>query len=158
MYFLRVVSFASILALFLPSTGAVPHSKDNLKRQRSRPDDHTLNRQRADAVKEAFTYAWDGYYKYAFPNDELNPVTNSFSNSRWVNRSITAIDNWLASNRNGWGASAVDAFSTALVMQIPEIVNQILDFIPTINFDETSDQISLFETTIRYLGGLLSGR
>jgi hypothetical protein len=61
------------------------------------------------------------------------------------------------SDRNGWGASAVDAFSTALVMQIPEIVDQILDYIPTINFDEADDEISLFETTIRYVGGLLSG-
>ena len=43
---------------------------------------HTLNRERADAVKEAFTHAWDGYYKYAFPHDELHPVTNGFSDSR----------------------------------------------------------------------------
>lgn len=42
-------------------------------------------------------------------------------------------------------------------MQIPEIVDQILDYIPTINFDEADDEISLFETTIRYVGGLLSG-
>jgi hypothetical protein len=27
-------------------------------RQSSRPDNHTLNRERADAVKEAFTFAW----------------------------------------------------------------------------------------------------
>lgn len=39
---------------------------------------------RANAVKEAFEFAWDGYYKYAFPNDELLPVNNSFSNSRYV--------------------------------------------------------------------------
>jgi mannosyl-oligosaccharide alpha-1,2-mannosidase len=58
--------------------------------------------------------------------------------------------------RNGWGASAVDAFSTACVMQIPDIVNTILEFIPTIDFDQTSDQVSLFETTIRYIGGLVS--
>jgi mannosyl-oligosaccharide alpha-1,2-mannosidase len=43
-------------------------------------------------------------------------------------------------------------------MQIPQIVNQIIDYIPKINFDETADQISLFETTIRYLGGMLSGQ
>lgn len=61
-------------------------------------------------------------------------------------------------DRNGWGASAVDAFSTALVMEIPEVVNQILDFVPTINFDQTNSEVSLFETTIRYLGGLLSGQ
>jgi Glycosyl hydrolase family 47 len=60
--------------------------------------------------------------------------------------------------RNGWGASAVDAFSTACVMQLPDIVNTILDYIPTIDFDHTSDGVSLFETTIRYLGGMLSGK
>lgn len=56
---------------------------------------------RANAVKDAFKTAWDGYYqyvasirglvwrifadsanRYAFPNDELTPVNNSFSNSR----------------------------------------------------------------------------
>ena len=38
--------------------------------QSSRPDDHALNRQRADAVKAAFTFAWDGYYKYCKGQDE----------------------------------------------------------------------------------------
>jgi hypothetical protein len=60
--------------------------------------------------------------------------------------------------RNGWGASAVDAFSTACVMQLPDIVNTILDYIPTIDFDHTADGVSLFETTIRYMGGMLSGK
>lgn len=39
-----------------------------------------------------------------------------------------------------------------------DIVDQILDYIPKINFDNTSTEVSLFETTIRYLGGLLSGK
>lgn len=64
----------------------------------------------------------------------------------------------LTNCRNGWGASAVDAFSTACVMQIPDIVNTILDYIPTIDFDHTADGVSLFETTIRYMGGMLSGK
>lgn len=42
-------------------------------------------------------------------------------------------------------------------MQIPSIVDDILEFIPTINYDETTTEVSLFETTIRYLGGMLSG-
>jgi mannosyl-oligosaccharide alpha-1,2-mannosidase len=42
-------------------------------------------------------------------------------------------------------------------MQIPSIVNTILDYIPTIDYDVTSSEVSLFETTIRYLGGMLSG-
>jgi hypothetical protein len=59
--------------------------------------------------------------------------------------------------RNGWGASAVDAFDTAIIMQLPDIVDTILEYIPTINYDATSSDVSLFETTIRYLGGMLSG-
>ncbi len=39
-----------------------------------------------------------------------------------------------------------------------EVINQILNYVPTINFDKAVGDVSLFETTIRYLGGLLSGR
>jgi len=38
--------------------------------------------QRAQAIKDAFQFAWNGYYEFAFPNDELHPVNNSFGNSR----------------------------------------------------------------------------
>lgn len=38
-----------------------------------------------------------------------------------------------------------------------EIVNQILEHIPTIDWSQTAIDVSLFETTIRYLGGMLSG-
>jgi mannosyl-oligosaccharide alpha-1,2-mannosidase len=38
---------------------------------------------RAQAVVDTFKLSWEGYYKYAFPNDELKPVTNGFSNSRY---------------------------------------------------------------------------
>jgi mannosyl-oligosaccharide alpha-1,2-mannosidase len=38
-----------------------------------------------------------------------------------------------------------------------ETVNQIISYIPTINWAVTNDSVSLFETTIRYLGGMLSG-
>lgn len=51
----------------------------------------------------------------------------------------------------------MDALSTALVMEQKDIVNQIIEYIPTINYFETATDVSLFETTIRYLGGMLSG-
>ena len=38
-----------------------------------------------------------------------------------------------------------------------DIVNQIITYIPTIDWSKTSSQVSLFETTIRYLGAMLSG-
>ena len=51
----------------------------------------------------------------------------------------------------------MDALSTALVMQQKDIVNQIIEYIPTIDYTKTNDTVSLFETTIRYLGGMISG-
>jgi mannosyl-oligosaccharide alpha-1,2-mannosidase len=38
-----------------------------------------------------------------------------------------------------------------------DIVNQIVEYVPKIDFTKTNSVVSLFETTIRYLGGLLSG-
>lgn len=106
------------------------------------PTSYVYNKTRADAVKQTFQISWDGYYQYAFPGDSLLPVSNSFAN-----------------DRNGWGASAIDALSTALIQGNTEVVNQILDFVPTIDFSVSFNdtEVSLFETTIRYLGGLLSG-
>jgi len=44
-------------------------------------------------------------------------------------------------------------------MQIPEIVNQIVDYVPDIDWSVSANNeaVSLFETTIRYVAGLLSG-
>jgi len=102
---------------------------------------------RAEAVIEMFRFAWKGYTTYAFPNDDLKPVNSSFSNSR-----------------NGWGVTAVDGLDTAIIMEQTDIVNEILDFIPTIDFTKVDTagrrgarlDVSLFETNIRYIGGLLS--
>lgn len=45
-------------------------------------------------------------------------------------------------------------------MENTEVVKQIVDHIKTINFNKTAEGaegVSLFETTIRYLGGMISG-
>ncbi|KAF5025070.1 hypothetical protein F66182_2839 [Fusarium sp. NRRL 66182] len=97
---------------------------------------------RAAAIKEVFRFSWDSYEKYAFPHDTLRPVEQSYEN-----------------DRNGWGATAVDGLSTAIIMSEPEIVTKILQHIAKTDFTRTiiDDQpISVFETTIRYLGGLIS--
>ena len=69
----------SILSLALVATQAValPASSMVYNEQlrvrdpaSSRSDDPALNRQRADAVKSAFTFAWNGYFKYCKGQDE----------------------------------------------------------------------------------------
>lgn len=99
-----------------------------------------VEQQRAAAIKDAFTFAWNGYFTTCKGQDELEPVTNACTNPR-----------------NNWGASAVDALSTALVMESQPIVTDILNYIATIDYTTTTTEVSLFETTIRYLGGMLSG-
>ncbi|KAI0200952.1 glycoside hydrolase family 47 protein [Astrocystis sublimbata] len=109
----------------------------------SRGPSYVSHPDRLAGVKEAFQRSWDGYYEYAFPNDSLKPISKSYDN-----------------DRNGWGASAVDALSTALIMENDEVVKQIVDHITTVNFNQTvegGEGVSVFETTIRYLAGMLSG-
>ncbi|KAF5646148.1 class I alpha-mannosidase 1B [Fusarium sp. NRRL 52700] len=101
--------------------------------------------QRAAAIVEAFRFSWDKYEQFAAPHDTLLPVSKTYED-----------------DRNGWGATAVDGLSTAIIMEDSEIVDKILRQIMLTDFTKTvvPDQpISLFETTIRYLGAydLLSG-
>ncbi|KAG5914497.1 hypothetical protein E4U42_000447 [Claviceps africana] len=98
---------------------------------------------RAKQVRKAFLASWDAYFKHAFPHDTLHPVTNGYGD-----------------DRAAWGVTAVDALSTAIVMNSLGVVQPILDHITQINFSTTAEAnygISLFETNIRYLGALLSG-
>ncbi|KAF5641844.1 class I alpha-mannosidase 1B [Fusarium tjaetaba] len=98
--------------------------------------------QRAARIVEAFRFSWDKYEQFAAPHDTLLPISKTYED-----------------DRNGWGATAVDGLSTAIIMEDAEIVDKILRQIMLTDFTATivPDQpISLFETTIRYLGGLLS--
>lgn len=91
------LAFVGVTALFFSSfVSASLYRRDNCTYPRQKGKDYdysgfTCNQtERAEAVVEMFRFAWDGYYKYAFPNDDLLPLSNSFSNSR-----------------SGWGLIAV---------------------------------------------------
>ncbi|KAF4125781.1 mannosyl-oligosaccharide alpha-1,2-mannosidase [Geosmithia morbida] len=101
--------------------------------------------EKAQAVKKAFELSWKGYHENAFPHDTLKPIARSYEN-----------------DRNGWGVTAIDSLTTAIIMGESDIVDQILDFAPQIDFTTTvkvNETISVFESNIRYLGGydLLKG-
>lgn len=107
---------------------------------RSPPQDlshHNLRRR--EAIISAFEFAWNGYYTTAFPHDELKPHSNL-----------------PGASRNDWGATAVDTLGTAILMELPDVVKIILAHVKSIDFHSTNTSISVFESTIRYMGGLLS--
>lgn len=57
----------------------------------------------------------------------------------------------------GWGATALNALSTAIMMEKEDVVVQILRFIPTLDFTkvEGGSKIQLFEVATRHLGGMI---
>ena len=57
---------------------------------------------------------------------------------------------------NGWGATLVDSIDTLWIMQLKDEFSVALDVIKNIDFKTSlRADIPVFETTIRYLGGLL---
>jgi mannosyl-oligosaccharide alpha-1,2-mannosidase len=95
---------------------------------------------RRKAVKEAFKHAWKGYSTYAMGHDELRPLTNGS-----------------ADGFNGWGATLVDSLDTLWIMGLTDEFEWAVANVTQIDFKTSPRKdIPMFETTIRYLGGLLA--
>ncbi|KAK0443054.1 glycoside hydrolase family 47 protein [Desarmillaria tabescens] len=101
-----------------------------------------------DLVKDIFRTSYAAYKQYAWGHDNLASKSRSYSDAR-----------------NGWGASIIDAMSTMYVMDLGDLLNDAIAYVGTVNFrsSKTLDHVryivgfySIFETTIRYLGGILS--
>ncbi|KAK3641832.1 hypothetical protein LTR56_011159 [Elasticomyces elasticus] len=95
---------------------------------------------RQQAVKKAFQRCWQAYKEHAWLKDELRPTSG------------TSKDHFA-----GWAATLVDSLDTLWIMGLKAEFEEAVQAVVTIDFSVTKsgDSISLFETTIRYLGGLL---
>ncbi|CDS13087.1 hypothetical protein LRAMOSA05271 [Lichtheimia ramosa] len=94
---------------------------------------------RREAIVDGFKHAWSGYKEYAWMHDELKPVSKSFKDPF-----------------GGWGASLVDGLSTLLVMGLEDEFREALPELEKIEFHAYDGTVSVFESIIRYMGGLLS--
>ncbi|KAG9295468.1 hypothetical protein G9A89_013497 [Geosiphon pyriformis] len=93
----------------------------------------------AEHVKAAFIYSFNGYRKHAWGFDEVQPVTGGVRNSR-----------------NGWAATIVDSLDTMLLMNLTTEYQLSRHLVATIDFKKTFSLVNVFETTIRYIGGLIA--
>lgn len=92
-----------------------------------------------DAVKSAFLHAWKGYKEKAWGKDELMPMSGSSKDPF-----------------NGWGATLIDSLDTMWIMGLKDEFEEALTMVAKTNFKTSRrSDIPIFETTIRYLGGLL---
>lgn len=94
----------------------------------------------AEEIKKEFLHAWKGYSTFAWGHDEFKPISRTFKD--WVN--------------GGMGLTIVDALDTVIIMGLKDETRKAIDWIKNnLNFNR-NEFVSLFETTIRFLGGLLS--
>jgi mannosyl-oligosaccharide alpha-1,2-mannosidase len=84
--------------------------------------------------------SWGAYRKYAWMHDELSPVTGE-SRDPFC----------------GWAATLVDSLDTLWIAGLTEAFDDAATAVADIDFTwSTRRDIPVFETTIRYLGGLLA--
>jgi mannosyl-oligosaccharide alpha-1,2-mannosidase len=94
---------------------------------------------RQQSVKEVFLRSWSAYKDNAWGHDEFSPLTKAFKD-----------------HFGGWGVTLVDSLDTLLIMGLDEEFQNALKTVELIDFSVTHMKtINVFETTIRYLGGLL---
>ncbi|GAQ88520.1 Glycosyl hydrolase family 47 [Klebsormidium nitens] len=92
-----------------------------------------------DEVKSMFYRAYNNYMEHAFPLDELRPLSCSGEDSL-----------------GGYSLTLIDAMDTlALLGDIKEFARAVRWVSCNVNFDK-NQTVSVFETNIRVLGGLLS--
>ena len=104
------------------------------------PADKKDREDKLNVIKKVFKRSWDGYREYAWLQDELSPVSGKFRNP-------------FAS----WGATLVDALDTLWIMGMKKEFEEAVKAVDQIDFTTSPrPDIPLFETTIRYLGGLIA--
>ncbi|WEW60598.1 mannosyl-oligosaccharide 1,2-alpha-mannosidase [Emydomyces testavorans] len=98
-----------------------------------------VREKRLSLIKTSFKRSWDGYKAHAWGRDELKPV---YGGSR---------DPFM-----GWGATLVDGLDTLWMMGFKTEFAEAVKAVKEIDFKTSHRKdVPLFETVIRYLGGLI---
>ncbi|CAK1551956.1 unnamed protein product [Leptosia nina] len=92
-----------------------------------------------EEVREMFQHAYDSYLKYAYPYDELRPL------------SCDGVDTW-----GSYSLTLIDALDMLVIMGNYTEFNRVVDIVLERKDFDTDINVSVFETNIRIIGGLLS--
>ena len=104
-----------------------------------RVESDNVARKRREYIKKAMKHAWSGYKKYAFGADELLPLSKE-AGGYW----------------GGLGVTLVDSLDTLWLMGLKDEFWEARDWVQhKLSFHDVG-AVSVFEVTIRSLGGLLS--
>jgi hypothetical protein len=131
-----------VSSLYSLPTGAPesPIPKIQAPRPAESREEGAIRDARRDAVRSAFLRSWDGYKENAWLHDEVAPLSGK------------SLDPF-----GGWAATLVDALDTLYIMGLEEEFDVAVTAASRIDFGTTElEQINVFETVIRYLGGFLA--
>ena len=105
-----------------------------------------------DSVSEMFYHVYDGYKEYAFPHDELRPISRTHTDSLVE----LGASSPTRANYSGIALTLIDSLDTLAVLGNASEFTWAVQWISeNVTFD-LDIEVSLFETNIRVLGGLLS--
>ncbi|KAF4556221.1 putative glycosyl hydrolase family 47 protein 2 [Elsinoe fawcettii] len=129
---------SSTIALPTASPKAIPKIQHTFKKETEAEKTDRLKK--LAAIKKLAQHAWAGYRAEAWGHDEVRPITGGWK-----------------SPFGGWAATLVDSLDTLWIMGMKEEFEEAVAKVAKIDFTTCSrEDIPLFETTIRYLGGMLS--
>ena len=131
------------------TTGVVPITSEpsfsrptHLEQQQNNSSPKTnLDLARRMQVVSALRHSWAGYKTAAFGKDEFMPLSKG--TKQW-------------GDGRGIGATMIDALDTLLLAEINDEADAVIDWVDkSLHYDQDI-KVSVFETTIRVLGGLIS--
>ncbi|KAJ0178934.1 hypothetical protein K1T71_005709 [Dendrolimus kikuchii] len=108
------------------------------------PDTDPENKKKLETVKEMMRHAWNNYKLYAWGKNELKPISKRAH---------------LSSVFGGGdlGVTIVDGLDTLYLMGLHDEFREGRDWVAEhLHINEIDSELSVFETTIRFVGGLLS--
>ena len=95
---------------------------------------------RRQEVKKVFEKCWASYKREAWLKDDLMPISGGHKDQF-----------------SGWAATLVDSLDTLWIMGLRKEFDEAVEAVAQIDFGESTNMmINIFETNIRYLGGLMA--
>ncbi|KAK6533909.1 hypothetical protein TWF281_005254 [Arthrobotrys megalospora] len=143
--FVLAISFYLFHQALFPSSGTrgfdfvIPHN-GRIQYPFKEKGINARDAKKADAVKEVMKRTWKLYKERAWGFDEIRPVSGKHRNSR-----------------NGWGATIIDSMTTTALMGLSDAFADQYDWVVNhVDFNKAEGLVDPFETTIRYIGALVS--
>ncbi|KAF1996825.1 glycoside hydrolase family 47 protein [Amniculicola lignicola CBS 123094] len=122
-----------------PASQRPPIQFDFSKRQDGKKEINVQDERRKEVLR-VFLKSWNSYKQKAWMKDALKPLSGGY------------VDQF-----SGWAATLVDALDTLWIMGLKDEFYEAVAAVATIDFGKsTSGSVNMFETCIRYLGGLIA--